>query len=127
MRLGSITLALINPKACSTTYIRKREKRAFLTFFEKTLTSSYQIRLSHFHAHTHTKIFDRSIDSSKPKNTRLHRESENPSRRRTFSSKAFSTMPPSKTDKILVSVILFMRAFQILSNSFFSTRTVHHF
>ena len=76
MRLGSITLALINPKACSTTYIRKREKRAFLTFFEKTLTSSYQIRLSHFHAHTHTKIFDRSIDSSKPKNTRLHRSRE---------------------------------------------------
>ena len=61
MRLGSITLALINPKACSTTYIRKREKRAFLTFFEKTLTSSYETRLSHFHSHTHTHNL-RSID-----------------------------------------------------------------
>ena len=29
-------------------------------------------------------------------------------------------MPPNKTDKILVSVILFIRAFQILSNSFVS-------
>ena len=50
---GSRTLALINPKACTTTYIRKREKRAFLTFFEKTLPSSHETRLSHFHAHTH--------------------------------------------------------------------------
>ena len=62
IRLGSRTLALINPKACTTTYIRKREKRAFLTFFEKTLTSSYETRLSHFHSHTHTKSsIDRSI------------------------------------------------------------------
>ena len=61
MRLVSRTLALINPKACTTTYIRKREKRAFLTFFEKTLTSSHETRLSHFHAHAHTHNL-RSID-----------------------------------------------------------------
>ena len=58
---GSRTLALINPKACTTTYIRKREKRAFLTFFEKTLPSSHETRLSHFHAHTHIHNL-RSID-----------------------------------------------------------------
>ena len=65
MRLVSRTLALINPKACTTTYIRKREKRAFLTFFEKTPASSYETRLSHFHSHTHTKS---SIDRSIPQN-----------------------------------------------------------
>ena len=74
---GSRTLALINPKACTTAHTRKREKRAFLTFFEKTLPSSHfnsSLTFPLTHAY---KIFDRSIDSSKPKNTRLHRESEN--------------------------------------------------
>ena len=66
---GSRTLALINLKACTTTHTRKREKRAFLTFFEKTLPSSHfnsSLTFPRTHAHI---IFDRSIDSSKPKST----------------------------------------------------------
>jgi hypothetical protein len=58
---GSRTLALINPKACTTAHTRKREKRAFLTFFEKTLPSSQNSSLTfpRTHAHTHNL---RSID-----------------------------------------------------------------